>query len=483
MLHRSLTHEVEAQTIVRRRRFVILKSLVTVGLITASACASRGAASLGVQDSLIDELNEVPHPKPPLLPFAGGAGESTPWGGTDATRWRPEAVLANASSEALNRAWALPNVRDVVVAVPTKMMNSDYHPYVDGQSNSVSSFNDWTAKRPPLVGTLVKFVDGRAKVFLRFDRTLSLAQEARVAEVRYTSNGAVKSVDVPLELDTSGDATGEWVVPEGAEIGSLTNSSAVAVHPKGFTDWFPLWFRMPVRATQKLRASSIAFADGRSLFDRERVSIQGVTAPPLTPFEQLNTHTFSAPYNTLPTVPARPVPGTMVPFTPDNIHARFPTSKGISTATGKGWTWVADERPGGFKVLYTCFEARDPEREVAANGGVPSGGGWHYIGDAAETIVNDLEAGPIVVGAATTNPLAPSALGSGTFAWGLSDVATIRWLYPGEAFVTLRGGIERSESGETVERLNYHWFIFHQPKNVCTEEIVNLGAVPPAFDP
>ena len=127
----------------------------------------------------------------------------------------------------------------------------------------------------------------------------------------------------------------------------------------------------------------------------------------------------------------------MVPFTPDNIHARFPTAEGVSTATGRGWTWVADERPGGFKTLYTCFEARHPEREVAGSGGVPSGGGWHYIGDAAETIINDLEPGPIVVGAATTFPLAPSALASGSFAWGLSDVATIRWLYPGEAFVTV----------------------------------------------
>ena len=114
---------------------------------------------------------------------------------------------------------------------------------------------------------------------------------------------------------------------------------------------------------------------------------------------------------------------------------------------------------------------------------MPSGGGWHYIGDAAETIINDLEPGPIVVGAATTFPLAPSALASGSFALGLSDVATIRWLYPGEAFVTLRGGIERDDAGGTVERLNYHWFIFHENRNVCTEEIVNLGAVPSTFDP
>ena len=36
----------------------------------------------------------------PSLPTADGAN-GTPWGGADATRWRPEAVMANAVSRGL----------------------------------------------------------------------------------------------------------------------------------------------------------------------------------------------------------------------------------------------------------------------------------------------------------------------------------------------------------------------------------------------
>src|SRR3989442_13951675 len=41
---------------------------------------------------------------PPKLPTANGTGRLTPWGGPDPTRWRPEAIMANAASAALNEA-------------------------------------------------------------------------------------------------------------------------------------------------------------------------------------------------------------------------------------------------------------------------------------------------------------------------------------------------------------------------------------------
>jgi hypothetical protein len=125
---------------------------------------------------------------------------------------------------------------------------------------------------------------------------------------------------------------------------------------------------------------------------------------------------------------------------------------------------VADQPSAPFKILYTAFERRHPEREAAApDGGVPSGGGWHLIGDPAETILNSVESAPIVVGSAN-NDTSGKALPSGTYAYGLSDVATVRWLRPGEAFSTKRG---------TAGHANYHWFIFQQDREVVTEEWVH----------
>src|SRR5437763_500888 len=58
----------------------------------------------------------------PELPSATGTGALTPWGGTDATRWRPEAIMANASSRALNDAWSRADVDDAIVAMPIRML-------------------------------------------------------------------------------------------------------------------------------------------------------------------------------------------------------------------------------------------------------------------------------------------------------------------------------------------------------------------------
>jgi hypothetical protein len=118
-----------------------------------------------------------------------------------------------------------------------------------------------------------------------------------------------------------------------------------------------------------------------------------------------------------------------------------------------------------FKIMYTCFDRRQPDREASApDGGVASGGGWHRIGDPAETILNDLEPGPIPVAWATGNPAAGAAPPSGGFAYGLTDLATFRWLRPGEAFVTSRG---------TDAQPHYHWYFFPGAKPACTEEWVH----------
>src|SRR5262245_52201093 len=108
--------------------------------------------------------------KVPQLPWAGGAGALTPWGGTDPSRWRPEAILANAMSQALNDAWALPDVKDAIVATPVKMLNSGFREFGDGQANAAPSFEWWHGSRPPLTAALVRFNSAPAQVRLRFDR-------------------------------------------------------------------------------------------------------------------------------------------------------------------------------------------------------------------------------------------------------------------------------------------------------------------------
>jgi hypothetical protein len=76
-------------------------------------------------------------------------------------------------------------------------------------------------------------------------------------------------------------------------------------------------------------------------------------------------------------------------------------------------------------------------------------------GKPAETLVNDVEDSPIPMGSAWT-PLAPSDLPSGSFAFGFSEVATLRWVRPGEAFVTPRSGMALDSHGALVRRANYH---------------------------
>ena len=72
---------------------------------------------------------------------------------------------------------------------------------------------------------------------------------------------------------------------------------------------------------------------------------------------RLASHRFSVSYNNQGVTPQ--------PYNPGDIHARFPFANGmVTTGVGQGWTWVADERPNGFKVMYTCFEGRRPDLEA-----------------------------------------------------------------------------------------------------------------------
>jgi len=450
-----------------------MRNLVLASLaVLAIACGPATEGSLGASQS---ELGQDAHVIIPTLPSPSGTGALSPWGGSDASRWRPEAIIANAASSALNAAWKKEHVTDVIVAIPTRMLQSTYYEYGDGQSNAAPSFPYWHESRPQLIATLARTDDAAAHVTFRFDRALSFSGNT----IDVSVDG--KTVTVPFVRNADGDGIAEWVPP--TSLGWLGNfsGSAIAVRPTGWNDWFPIWFRMPVKKVDEVRAANARFSDGRSIVDREGVSSQNAAnaGDGSTPYQRLMNHDFTAPYNARGT-------GHVLPFAPTDIHAFFPyLDHNYVTGVGRGWTWVADEQPSGFKDMYTCFERRRAADEASApDGGIASGGGWHQIGDQQETILNDLETSPLVVGSAMGNPLLPSALPDGRFAYGNTDVITVRWLMPGEAFITPKGGAARDADGVTYDQSNYHWFFFQAAQEVCTEEIVTpAGAAPTGFDP
>jgi hypothetical protein len=411
--------------------------------------------------------------KPPLLPWAGGTGAQTPWGGTDATRWRPESIMANAMSEALNDAWAKADVKDAIVAVPVKMQNSGFREFGDGQANAAPSFEWWHQQRPPIVATLVRFGSSPPTVSFRLDRGLPIG--AGDFEIRYLVSDVPRVVHLVAKKDANGDWRADWPLPAEADFGDPRYSMVFLVHPAGWADWFPLWFRFPVRPIADLQATvptSLAhFTDGGNIADHEGVSIQATGFQGQSPFDKLIPHDFGSRYNN-------------PPFQPSDIHAVFPwNGHSYVTGVGTGWTWVANQPPAPFKIMYTCFDKRHADAEASApDGGVPSGGGWHRIGDPAETVLNDLEDGPIALGSAMSYPIPGSQLPSGGFSYNLTDVATLRFVQPGEAFITPMGGQFVDPNGTVWDQSNFHWYFFQQDRVVCTEEWVHPYRPTATFD-
>jgi hypothetical protein len=150
----------------------------------------------------------------PFLPAPGGTGALTPWGGTDPTRWRPEAVMANAASQALNEAWSRQGVQDATVAMPVHMLDSSFYEFGDGQANVAPSFEGWHDSRPPVVATLIKTAGGLT-MLLRADHALPNADATW--DATYTVNGQARTVSLAITRDASGDGLAEWSVP--AELG------------------------------------------------------------------------------------------------------------------------------------------------------------------------------------------------------------------------------------------------------------------------
>jgi hypothetical protein len=150
------------------------------------------------------------------------------------------------------------------------------------------------------------------------------------------------------------------------------------------------------------------------------------------------------------------------PFVTGELHAAFPQGSAPRvTAVGGAATWVAT---APFKNLYVCLDRRSPEAE--ARHGVPSGAGWHRIGDSGETILASLEDQPLLVGYAAGAALAPPA--GGGHAYGLAHAATFALLQFGQALTAPQG--------------DFHWYAVHHATDPCVQVWVHR-CVPDASAP
>lgn len=340
-----------------------------------------------------------------------------PWGGADAARWTPEAIVANAVTSELQRD---PSAR---VSVPLALAKSQHAPFGDGQTNAAASLAFWQGSRPPVIATR-----SGGRLAIRFDRTLPFGGDT----FELWTPAGTWVMSVPSTRTPEGD----WLVELAAVPAALAHR--LVVSPRGWRDGFPLAFELPVTSIAQLAGSLPAdqrvLPGGEPVIDP--VGAAEAAAGTTTVADLLRGSSFPAGWN-------------QVPFVTGDLHAAFPQgSVPRVTAVGGAETWLT-EAP--FKNLYVCLERRDLAGE--ATYAVPSGAGWHHIGDAGESLLASLEDSPLLVGHSAGAPLAPPAAGG--FAYGLERAATFALLQPGQAFTTPRG--------------DFHWYAVHHDVDPCVQ--------------
>ncbi len=399
---------------------------------------------------------------------------SLPWGGTNTNNWKAEAVLANAVNQALDSAYSESDVQDVQVSVPMKMIYGNTRPYGDGQTNATMMFGDgWTEKTPPLFAVWSSYSNGSRKLRVQFHSMpgINLSQSGTLI---YFSNRKKFTRSLSPKKISDQDYEMIWNTDQNSiKWGDLFTHNVAYIQVPGRGDWFPIDFRqvsVPAQSLlQQVPESKRAFGIG-NLLDPEKISVQGNPSSSTIPFDLLNQKNIGA--ANINATRYTPVVG---------IHNNFSYQNGSTsvTAVGNGDTTVMLPPSAPFKMAYICFDPRNPQAE--AQFGVPSGGGWHEIGDAAETVFNTLENAAPIFGHASGIPggLLPSDQVPGSYAYGLTDVSVIQRLKPGQAIVTGAGSTTFQEGysdsrgkGQAAGR-NYHWFVFDQPHEVCAMEWVH----------
>lgn len=377
---------------------------VALALLLAACTATDPETGPGAAGGKADDASTTRRRLPAQL---------EPWGGDDASRWTPEAIVANAVTPELQRD---PAAR---VSVPLALLRSGYSPFGDGQTNAAASLAWWQQTRVPVIG-----IRHAASLEVRFDRALAIGEP--VIELWSTSGTWLRSEAGARNAD--GDLVVRIV--DGAVLSALGDRFVVT--PRGWRDGFALAFAIPV-------TSARAVADALPASQRTLPGGEPVLDP-----------VGAAGDDAAATLASTSFPAGFVnqsPYVTDTLHAAVPQGGTPRiTAVGGAATWVATQP---FENLYVCLDPR--ARASEAEHGVPSGAGWHHIGDPSETILSTLATSPLIVGHA--EDVGATIASGGGAAYGLDRAATFALLQPGEAFTSVRG--------------TFHWYAVHQDVAPC----------------
>lgn len=297
-----------------------------------------------------------------------------------------EAKLGNLLIEAQN------NKNKIIISFPAQIYKSQYHPFGDGQSNAKMSFGEsWKESEFPVLGIQSLTAIGAIQRIYKFHDSLKITDY------------------VETKLD----------------------NNIYKVQPKGWVDSFYFSFETSsLTATQFLKdipEKYRTFSQNRIAPDPEKISLSKQEN------KFLNIKMGEG-YN-------------QDPWFSDNVHAKYPDQNGMETALGGVLTWgLTDKKFGPFKHLYTCFQGRNQSSENMK--GLPTGAGWHHVGDSAEGILNSIDKKPMPAGIAKTH-------GQAHAAYGLTEVVTAFWLEENEVFVTKNN--------------EFHWYLNPYEEALCTE--------------
>lgn len=400
-------------------------------------------------------------------------GIPTNWGNLSvAQNNRVEAVVANSAAKQLNTLATLHRflpgwqnrfqIIDGVASVPLNLRTSHIKPFGDGQTNSSVAWPGW-----PLGASTVPFIASLGLESTTQQPVLLVELSMQYVEMMFQAKP--ENIDASLEGDAAAvfrlkkvdgvyrallvaqallDATKQPSLWQ-AEIGVLPSAVQwnlndysrlkIKFGNNGQFDerFFPMLFRFPAQsiaeAKKTIPTNHSRFSDGRTVYD--------------SPLSDNVTNTSQALHEWNAS-------SQKANFFPSNggVHDRFaetPTSTEVKTATGGVDTYVLKENLSGTEVLYVCFDARNTAAEQTL--GVPSGAGWHMIGDPtrAETIINNIEKTGIFAGwgVRTPHPFTEPA------PFDAKDIANFRVLRHGENFTTIQN--------------HFHWYAVDATKKVC----------------
>lgn len=286
----------------------------------------------------------------------------------------------------------------VTISIPTRIKQSSFSPFGDGQTNAKMDLDaKWTRSTGfPVIG-VESIENGKIMRTYKFDPTLNISG--------YTEK--------------------------------MLSDGWYEVRPDNWQTVFYFNFQANVLSINEFLKG---IPKNHRIFPKDRVAPNIAKISKEHAFENLQNQDLGPGYN-------------KEAWFSDNVHGLFPNENGERTAIGSVLTWgikTKQNEIGSFKNLYTCFQARDINLESNKNlpFGVPSGAGWHLVGDAAESVLNNLSLNAIPFAIGRTHGKANSA-------YEMEESITAVWLQSDEVQVTRKG--------------EFHWYLNPYEENVCTE--------------